>query len=580
MRGLGARPDGTGTTFRVFSTVAQRVEVRLFDGRGAPLDTFALERSPEAEGLWTARREGVGPGSHYKLVVDGSEYPDPYARFLPFGVHGPARVLAPAREPPLAAEKLPPAHGWVIYELHVGTFTAEGTYAAAIAKLDDLVALGVNAIELMPLAAFPGGRGWGYDGVAAFAPFAPYGEPEDLRRLVREAHGRGLAVVLDVVYNHFGPDGNYLSCYAPEYFHEAASTPWGQAPSYDFAPMRGLVLDNAQYWFEEQGFDALRLDATPTIEDRSEPHILREVADLAHRLGRRVFFEDDRNDPAVVEVLGADGVWADDLHHQIHVLVTGERDGYYVAYEPTVKALAACIEAGWTYAGEPFAPWKGRPRGKPAGDLGREHLLTCIQNHDQVGNRAFGGRLSEQTGPELFAALAMLLLFLPTTPLLFMGQEWAATTPFLFFADHAGELGQAVSRGRREEFAAFAAFADEALRARIPDPQLASTFEASKLRWDERDEPRRANVLAVHRAVLRLRREDAVLSAPWAPGALAARAEGDRLRVTRRSGGAERVLLLNFGDASVPAPERATLVVSHPGAIVDGRLGPRAAVIA
>ncbi len=546
----GAHPDARGTTFVVLTTTAERAFVRLFDDRQRPIRTVALTRQDAMR--FVGRLEDVKEGAFYKFVLDGDEVPDPYARFLPFGVHGPARVLAPRREEPLSAQL--PAHRWSIYELHVGTFSAEGTFRGVVERLDALVDLGVTAIELLPLAAFNGARGWGYDGVALYAPHAPYGEPDDLRALVRAAHARGLAVILDVVYNHFGPSGNYLSRYAPEYFTSDVQTPWGDAPSFEWEPLRQLVLGNVCYWLDELGFDALRLDATHAIHDASQPHILREITELAHARGRRVFFEDERNEPAVVLELGADGVWADDFHHQIHALLTGERDGYYAAYEPTVRALAKSIREGWTFSGEPYAPWKNQPRGKPATGIEREQLVTCIQNHDQIGNRALGTRLSDHCSVDAFCAAAMLLLFVPTTPLLFMGQEWAATTPFLFFSDHGGELGANVSKGRREEFKSFAAFADAGVRERIPDPEAPATFAASRLRWEERDRSEHARVLDLHRTMLRLRQTDPVLSEPCRDGGLEVRVIGEgAIEVVRRARGGERRLIANFGGAPVDA---------------------------
>jgi len=575
----GAHPDpqGTSTTFVVLTTVAQRVEVRLFDESGRPIRTVPLGREDEMR--FAGQLADVTEGALYKFVLDGDEVPDPYARFLPFGVHGPARVVAPRTEPPLASP--PPLHRWAIYELHVGTFTPEGTYRGVVERLDMLVDLGITAIELLPVAAANGARGWGYDGVALYAPHAPYGEPDDLRALVRAAHERGLAVVLDVVYNHFGPSGNYLARYAPEYFTDEVKTPWGGSPSYGWGPMRRLVLDNVRYWLDELGFDALRLDATHTIHDASEPHILREISDVVHARGRRVFFEDERNEPDVIRKLHADGVWADDFHHQVHVLLTGERDGYYRAYVPSVRALAENIRNGWTFSGEPYAPWEGRPRGRPATGLDREHLLTCVQNHDQVGNRALGTRLTEHCSLDAYCAAVMLSLFLPTIPLVFMGQEWAASTPFLFFSDHGGELGANVSKGRREEFKSFAAFADPETRERIPDPEAESTFEASRLRWDERERGEHARVLDLHRTMLRLRQTDPVLSSACRGEELTASDRPDGvLEVTRTHEASTRRLVINFGEhpAQLPRPDGWRVLVAS-GPQQDGKLAPYAAVL-
>ncbi|MDF2696221.1 MAG: Malto-oligosyltrehalose trehalohydrolase [Labilithrix sp.] len=542
----GAHCDTSGTTFVVVSTRARSVAVRLFDEHAQPLETIELSRDDDAR--FSARLNGAKEGALYKFILDGDEVPDPYARFLPFGVHGPARVLSSRPEPPLAA---PPAlHRWSIYELHVGTFTRAGTFRGAIDRLDHVASVGVTAIELLPVAAFSGSRGWGYDGVSLYAPHAAYGSPDDLRALVRAAHERGLAVILDAVYNHFGPSGNYLSRYAPEYFTSRVKTPWGDAPDYRWAPMRRLVLDSARYWLDELGFDGLRLDATHEIHDDSDPHLLSELTALAHERGRRVFFEDERNDPDVVHRLGADGVWADDFHHQLHVLLTGERDGYYAAYEPSLEALAANIRNGWTFAGAPYAPWGGRMRGKPLGALERERLVTCIQNHDQVGNRALGKRLSALVSADAYRSAIVLSLFLPSTPLLFMGQEWAASSPFLYFTDHGGDLGAAVSSGRRDEFKSFAAFADPSVREHIPDPEALSTFEASRLPWDELAAGDHARALDLHRAMFRLRRDDAVLSEP---SPVEARIHGGTvLEVVRRSSAGARTLLVNFDRAPRP----------------------------
>ncbi len=580
----GAHPDGEGTTFVAWTTLARTVAVRLFDAEGRTATrTVALDTEPLAEGRFAKHVPGVGPGALYKLVLDGEEVPDPYARFLPLGVHGPARVVAHESAPALA-EPLPISQ-WIIYEMHVGTFSPEGTYRGAEARLDRLAELGITAIELLPVAAFPGARGWGYDGVALYAPYAAYGEPEDLRSFVRAAHARGIAVLLDVVYNHFGPSGNYLWSYAPEYFTKAVATPWGPAPDYTHPRMRVLVIDNARYWLEEFGFDGLRLDATHAVHDASAHHLLREITDLAHAMSppRRIFFEDERNEPNVVRELGADGVWADDFHHQVHVLLTGERDGYYAAYEPTVRALARSIEQGWTYTGQAYAPWHGKARGKPAREGGvlPEQLVYCLQNHDQVGNRALGTRLTEHVDLDLFCAASMLLFFLPATPLVLMGQEWASSSPFLFFSDHEGALGDAVREGRREEFKAFAAFADPKTRVAIPDPQAQSTFDASKLVWDERARSPHERVFALYRAMIALRRADPVLSATCRWEDLRATAHGDVLEVSRRHGAATRTILVSFGDADhiVPAPLARARVLFTSGTFAAGKLGPRSAVI-
>ncbi|MCL2778084.1 MAG: malto-oligosyltrehalose trehalohydrolase [Polyangiaceae bacterium] len=591
--GAHADADGLATSFVVYSTIAKDVRVRLFDAERnmlrteplAPVEPVALAGSSTFE----CRLEGVGPGALYLFVLDGKELPDPYARSMPFGVHGPAEVV-PLLSTPLPALKVaPPLSSWVIYELHIGTFTTDGTFRAAIGKLDELVELGVTAIELLPIAAFPGERGWGYDGVALYAPFAPYGTADDLRALIRAAHARGLVVLLDVVYNHFGPSGNYLACYAPEYLLKTSTTPWGAAPDFTHAATRRLVLDNVRYWFDAFGFDGLRFDATPRIHDSSEIHILAQACEIAHRASppRRIFFEDARNDPDMMKALGTDGVWADDFHHQVHVLLTGERDGYYASHQASLDALAQTIRQGWFYQGEPYAYWGGRVRGKLIGDTLPEALLYCIQNHDQIGNRALGDRLSALVDTDTYCAAAALLLFLPMTPLLFMGEEWGASSPFLFFSDLDGEAGQGVLEGRRAEFRDFVAFAEEAARDKIPDPQARATLLRSKLDWSERGREPHARVLGTYRMLLHLRRTDPVLSAQATFYDLDVLVEDEMLIVYRSHAGQRRCLIVNFTNEAHEANgvrcaplTNATLLYATNEQVQDTKfVPPRSAVI-
>jgi maltooligosyltrehalose trehalohydrolase len=537
----------------------------------------------QGAGFFERRLPGVGPGTLYKFVLDGRELPDPFARFLPFGVHGPAEVIERKQARP--APSVPPLHRYVIYELHVGTFTAEGTYTAAGDRLGHLGHLGVTAVELMPLSSFPGRRGWGYDGVAHFAPFAPYGRPDELRAFVERVHASGLAVLLDVVYNHFGPRGNYLEAYAAEYFTVGHGSPWGAAPNFGHPAMREYVLSNARMWFDEFGFDGLRLDAVHALRDPAPIHILRELRDLAASYvpAKTLIAEDDRNDPAIIQETGLDAVWADDFHHEMRVVLTGEGDGYYAAYEPKVEALARTIEHGWLFQGEMYEPW-GTARGRPPGALAPEHFVYCIENHDQIGNRALGERLDRDAGIDALRTATLVLLFLPMTPLLFMGQEWASSSPFLYFTDHDPEFGPQVSNGRRNEFRAFKAFASDEARARIPDPQARATFEQSKLRWEEADCGAHRAVYEAVRAMLQLRREDPVLSrkAPCDRRDLHARAEGCLLVVERRSPMGCRQLVANLSpeahsvEVGPGSGEEALLRVGEVGA---ARMGPYALVV-
>lgn len=553
-RPLGARVESGGVLFRVWAPGRERVEIVLYGPdaeRVAPL-------APEGEGYFAARVAGAGPGTRYKLRLDGEVYPDPWSRSQPDGVHGPSEVIDPA------AFRWSDA-GWrgvaledlVIYELHVGTATPAGTFDALIPRLDHFVELGVTALELMPVAAFSGERGWGYDGVYPFAPHAAYGGPEGLRRLTDAAHGRGLAVILDVVYNHFGPEGNYLPAVTGgRIFTERHHTPWGAAVNYDgpeSGPVREMVVQNALHWARDFHLGGLRLDATHAILDDSETHILRELAErvrAALPADRHFVFiaEDERNERRVVLPTsrggwGLDAVWADDFHHQLRRLLTGESEGYYAHYAGTTEALAETLRRGWFYQGEPYGD-EGEPRGTPAADLPSAAFVHCIQNHDQVGNRALGERLHHQTAPAVFRAASALLLLSPYTPLLWMGQEWAAFSPFLYFTDHPEELGRLVTEGRRREFGRFRAFADPEARARIPDPQAEETFLRSKLCWEERDESPHAGTLALYRALLRIRREEPALRergrAHWSVAGLG---EG-AVALRREAPGAPSVLLV------------------------------------
>jgi maltooligosyltrehalose trehalohydrolase len=558
---LGAFHSGRGTLFRLLTTVARRCHVRLFEADGRVRSEHPM--SEIGGGIFELELAGPQQQLLYKFVLDGRELPDPYARFLPLGVHGPAAV-GPSRYRWRHSCVSRPLREHVIYELHVGTFTEEGTYRAASARLPDLADLGVTAIELMPLSSFAGGRGWGYDGVAHFAPHAAYGTPDELRAFVDQAHGAGLSVLLDVVYNHFGASGNYLAAYSPRYFSAATKNAWGDAPDFEDPLMRRYALDNARYWLTEFRFDGLRLDATHAIVDRSWPHVLRELSDEVSRLEPRrlLIAEDERNDPSLVSTFGLDAVWADDFHHQVRVLLTGEREGYYAAYEPSVERLADTIRSGWLFAGQLYPP-TGQPRGKDASRLPADAFVYCIQNHDQIGNRALGDRLNAAVSIDAYCAVSALLATLPMTPLLFMGQEWAATTPFQFFTDHDEELGRLVSEGRLNEFRHFESFRDPDARRRIPDPQAPETFLRSRLRWEERARGEHRRVLELYRSLLRLRQIDPVFKSSGREQ-LEVGAHGPVLVVRRWSAEGDRLLLVNFDSAAVDLDGLAAVVSGRP----------------
>ncbi|MEX2571540.1 MAG: malto-oligosyltrehalose trehalohydrolase [Gemmatimonadota bacterium] len=522
----GAQPDAGGASFRVWAPGSVRVDVVAY----GPSDERVQPMSAEGDGYFHAFLPDAGPGTRYRYRLgDGSAYPDPASRFQPEGVHGPSEVVDPNA---FAWSD----DGWggtpheelVVYEMHVGTFSADGTFDGAIAKLDHVADLGVTAIEVMPVANFPGGRNWGYDGVNLFAPATAYGGVDGFKRLVDAAHARGLAVLLDVVYNHLGPEGNYIPAVTGgRYFTDRHKTPWGDGINFDgpdSRPVRDFVLDNALYWLLEYHIDGLRLDATHAIVDDSERHILAELVDRVDALPGRprlLIAEDERHErrlllPRKEGGYGLDAVWADDLHHQIRRRVAGDTEGYFAAHAGTTDEIAETLRSGWGRrrpavkdggADGGAAEYDAAAGPQVAEDIDLKRFVQCIQNHDQVGNRALGERLNHQIGPDVFRAISALILTTPGTPLVWMGQEWAASSPFLYFTDHPEELGRLVTAGRREEFGRFSAFRDAAVRERIPDPQSPATFEASKLVWAERDRPPHAGTLTLYRTLLHLRRE-------------------------------------------------------------------------
>jgi maltooligosyltrehalose trehalohydrolase len=461
----------------------------------------------------------VPAGTMYSFMLDGQgPFPDPASRFQPHGVHGPSALIDPRafqwsdREwRGMALEEL------VIYEAHVGTFSPEGTFTGIESRLDHLAGLGITALELMPVADFPGRRNWGYDGVDLFAPARCYGSPDELRHLVDAAHARGLAVLLDVVYNHLGPDGAYLGQFSRYYFSATHHTPWGQAINLDGPysdAVRSFLIENALHWVHEYHIDGLRLDATHALIDESARPFLQELTQrVRESLDSRqitLIAEDDRNlavsvTPASEGGWGFDAVWSDDFHHQARRLSAGDADGYFQDFSGSLRDLAETLRRGWFYTGQ-LSAYRGRPRGTDPAAVPPQRMVICLQNHDQVGNRAFGERLNRQIDPALFRALSALLLFAPETPLLFMGQEWAAATPFLYFTDHHAELGALVTKGRRAEFARFSAFADPVVRERIPDPQADTTFLASRLDWNERLTPDHAATERLYTALIAYRK--------------------------------------------------------------------------
>lgn len=516
---LGAWPDGDGVRFRVWAPERPSVEVVV----DAPVPRIEpLERYPD--GTFGGRLDGLGPGARYRYRLDhDATFPDPASRFQPEGVHGPSEVVDPNTFAWTDAEWRGIAHeNLVLYELHVGTFTPEGTFAAAAGRLEELVALGVTAVELMPVADFPGARNWGYDGVDLFAPARCYGRPDDLRRFVDDAHAHGLAVFLDVVYNHFGPEGNYASQFSPYYFSTKHVNPWGQGLNFDgehSSMVRAYFIENALHWLHEYHIDGLRLDATHAIQDDRARHFITELTARVRESvdGRRVYViaEDHRNLARMVRPegeggWGLDGVWADDFHHDVRVAMAGDNEGYFRDYEGSAQALATVLNRGWQFVGQ-YSSYLEEHRGSDPSGIPPRRFVFCIQNHDQVGNRALGDRLHHQIDLAAYRAASALLLTAPATPLLFMGQEWATGSPFLYFTDHPEPLGSMVTEGRRHEFRHFSDFREPDAVERISDPQAEETFRRCVLDHKEREREPHASMHRLYSTLLMLRRTEPAL---------------------------------------------------------------------
>jgi malto-oligosyltrehalose trehalohydrolase len=555
---FGAELGPEGVRFRLWAPRHARLGLRL--ERGGDVETVYMQPQPGGWHEYFAR--GVAAGACYRFVLpEGTAVPDPAARFQPRDVYGPSEVIDPL------------GYGWhdqawrgrpwseaILYELHVGTFTPAGTFRAATDRLDYLARLGVTALELMPLADFPGRRNWGYDGVLPFAPDSSYGRPEELKALIDAAHAAGLMVLIDVIYNHFGPEGNYLSLYAPQFFNPRHETPWGAAINFDAegsATVREFFIHNALYWLREFHFDGLRLDAAHAIADDSPVHILEELAQRvrAETLPQRVHLvlENEHNETrwlartADARPMLYDAQWNDDVHHVLHVSATAEAEGYYADYRGDTDKLGRALAQGFAFQGE-LMPYRGSPRGERSDHLPPCAFVAFIQNHDQVGNRAFGERLSTLAPPAALRAVTALYLLLPQVPMLFMGEEWQCTRPFLFFCDFGADFAAAVCNGRREEFARFAAFRDPATRALIPDPQAERTFLDSKLDWERLAEPASARAFHWYQDLLTVRRRHIVPLMPQlaAAGDYQIIAPGALLLRWRARTGSELTLAVNL----------------------------------
>jgi len=527
---IGAEVMATeGVHFRVWAPKCQRIEV-VFAAAGGTPAVAPLELVAEDGGYFAGVASAARAGMLYRFRLNGSEQlvPDPASRFQPDGPHGPSQIIEPGQFAwSDSGWRGAALQGQVLYELHIGTFTGEGTWRAAQAELDELKKLGITVLEVMPVNEFAGRFGWGYDGVDLFAPTHLYGKPDDFRRFVDRAHSLGIGVILDVVYNHLGPDGCYLKLFSEDYFSVRHTTDWGEAINYDgdnCQPVREFFRCNAGYWIAEYHLDGLRLDATQNIYDDSTPHIVADIAaevkNVAAPRATIVIAENESQDVKLVRPpsaggCGLDGMWNDDFHHSARVALTGEREAYYTDYLGSPQELISAVKWGFLYQGQWYT-WQKQRRGTPTRGLKPSTFVTFLENHDQICNSGFGDRIHFSSHPGCYRALTTLLLLGPGTPLLFMGQEFGASSPFVFFADHKPELAKLVYKGRLEFVSQFTSLATPESQARIPDPAASQTFEACKLKLAEREEHKA--IYQLHRDLLKLRHDDTVFSAQGAHG--------------------------------------------------------------
>lgn len=562
---IGAEIVEGGVSFRVWAPHRQSVRLRLELPEGSVEETLEAQHG----GYHALRSQRAYAGCRYWFLLDDDPkpYPDPCSRFQPEGPHGPSQVVdGRAFEWTDFDWSGASLRGNVVYEMHLGTFTREGTWDAAEKRLPFLADLGINLLEIMPVADFSGDFGWGYDGVNMFAPTRLYGTPDDFRRFVNRAHGLRMGVILDVVYNHFGPDGNYHHAFSPDYTTKRHSTDWGDALNFDgenCGPVREFVTTNAAYWIDEFHLDGLRLDATQDIHDDSSPHILAEIAQAARRAAGdgHVFLvaENEPQDVTLVESIeqggyGLDALWNDDLHHSATVALNGHSEAYYTDYRGTPQEFISAAKWGYLYQGQ-WYKWQKKRRGTPSLRLESPQLVMFLENHDQVANSGRGARVHQLSQPGAYRALTAYMLLMPATPMLFQGQEFASSKPFYYFASHRPDLAVTVEEGRREFLAQFPSLASPSMQIRIPDPSAAATFTASKLDWQEATE--HVESVMLHRDLLRIRRQDPVISGQTneIDGAVLS-ADAFVMRFFDDDG-ADRILLVNLGrDLDLcPAPE-------------------------
>lgn len=558
--------SGGGTHFRVWAPNARTVDIVMESGPGAPA-TLPMKRLQA--GYFETLVAQAAAGARYRFRLSaGDSFPDPCSRYQPDGPHGPSQVVDPSAFP-WRDSQWPGVNisGQVIYEMHIGTFTKEGTWAAAQKELAELAACGITVIEVMPVADFPGRFGWGYDGVGLFAPVWLYGEPDDFRRFVDEAHHCGLGVILDVVYNHFGPDGNYLNKFSKDYFTDKYENDWGQAINFDgknSEPVREFFLTNAAYWIDEYHLDGLRLDATQQIFDQSPEYIVTAIARRVREAARGrktiVVAENEPQDSRLVRPVeaggnGLDGLWNDDFHHAAIVAMTGRREAYFTDYQGKAQEFLSMLKYGYLYQGQRYR-WQKQRRGSPSLDLPPANFVVYIQNHDQIANVGRSDRIHLLTSPGRLRAMTALMLLAPATPMLFQGQEFGASAPFYFFSDHVPKLARLVKEGRALAGQQFLSLDTKEMEFYFQDPGNPSVFERCKLDLSERE--RHRPIYDLHKDLLRLRREDPVFRAQK-PGGLDGSVLNEECLLLRffDDGGDDRLLLVNFGrDLHLdPAPE-------------------------